>query len=163
MKEGQFSLSVIATGGGLTTRVPAGNLYNAGTVITNTARPAAGQAFLGWSGDTNGATVVNSVDLVVTMTASKIITAGFTQRPRLVIVRCLAELSRDGFELMVTGEIGARYAIQAATHLECEPVITRMTDWTTLGTVTNALGLVGFIDRSNTNFVQRFYRARQAP
>ncbi len=159
---GQFALTVISDGRGTVQVRPARAQYAPGTMVTNVARPDAGQSFLGWSGATNGATMIGATQIVA-MTSSRVITAHFTQRSQLDIVRCLGELNSEGFELMVTGEMGARYVIQAVTHFEGGSMMTNTNDWMTLGTVTNVLGMVGFIDRSNTNHTQRFYRACQVP
>ena len=50
--------------------------------------------------------------------------------------------------------------IQATETLTSPP---ELIEWTTLGTVTNTLGMVEFLDVTNTNFTQRFYRAEEAP
>jgi len=45
------------------------------------------------------------------------IAAYFTSRSRVDIVRCLGQLNREGFELSVTGDLGARYLVQATANL----------------------------------------------
>ena len=94
------------------------------------------------------------------MNTSKVVRAYFTSRPRVDVVRCLGQLNREGFELSATGDLGARYFIQATEALTSPP---ELISWTTLGTVTNTLGMVEFLDVTNTNFTQRFYRAEEAP
>ena len=56
--------------------------------------------------------------------------------------------------------LGARYFIQATASLNGPA---ELIPWITLGEVTNTLGVVEFIDITNTNFTQRFYRAQEAP
>jgi hypothetical protein len=57
----------------------------------------------------------------------------------------------NGFSLMLTGEVGARYEIQASEDLKT---------WIPLVTLTNLIGTIEFVDTAATNFNQRFYRAR---
>jgi hypothetical protein len=128
--------------------------------VTIIAMPDNGWTFLGWSGDTNGAVLLDATRIKLTMDTNKVVTAQFTSRPRLDVVRCLGALNREGFELSVAGDLGARYSIQATTMLASPPSAIQ---WTTLGTVTNRLGLVEFLDGTNTNFTQRFYRAIEMP
>ncbi len=134
--------------------------YSAGTLVTNIALPDANQAFTGWAGDTNGAVFLDPSRFVLTMNTSKVVTAHFTIRPRLEVVRCLGELSRDGFDLRLTGDLGERYLIQTTRELASTPNVML---WTDLGALTNTLGMVEFLDTTNTNFTQRFYRAEEAP
>lgn len=60
--------------------------------------------------------------------------------------------SAQGFGLTLFGEAGRSYVIEGSTNL---------VDWTVLVTFTNAVGPQPFLDSEATNFVQRFYRARQ--
>jgi hypothetical protein len=150
-----FALTVIIHGNGRLGRRPVSH-YSAGASVTNVPVPEAGQAFLGWSGDTNGATLVGS-NLVVRMDRNKTITAHFTKRPRLDIVRCEGHLSEEAFQLMVMGWLGERYEIHAASNLRCPP---ELTQWVTLGTVTNSLGMAQFFDPYTPANMQRFYRAK---
>ena len=69
----QYSLTTSATNGTISLN-PAGGTYNAGTVVTLTAAPAAGYVFSGWSGDLTGTT--NPATL--TMNSNKSVTANFT-------------------------------------------------------------------------------------
>jgi chitobiase/beta-hexosaminidase-like protein/List-Bact-rpt repeat protein len=134
--------------------------YAAGTLVTNTAQADANQTFVRWEGDTNGAVFLDPTRLVLTMNTSKVVTAHFTSRPQLDVVRCLGALNHEGFELSVTGELGARYFIRATASLNGPA---ELIPWITLGEVTNTLGVVEFIDITNTNFTKRFYRAQEAP
>ena len=49
--------------------------------VTNTAQADPGQTFLGWSGDTNGASFLPPSKLFVVMNTNRVITARFTNRP----------------------------------------------------------------------------------
>ena len=69
-------------------------------------------------------------------------------------------MSKEGFELMVTGDPSVRYEIQATTTLDSPP---SQIQWTSLGAVSNAIGMATFMDRTSTNHTQRFYRALAAP
>ncbi|WP_167856769.1 InlB B-repeat-containing protein [Hymenobacter aquaticus] len=74
---GPFTLTTSTVGSGTVTKNPNAASYAAGTVVTLTATPAAGQQFAGWSGDASGTTN----PLSVTMSANKSITATFTAIP----------------------------------------------------------------------------------
>jgi hypothetical protein len=69
----QYTLATGATNGSVALN-PAGGTYNAGTVVTLTATPAAAYAFSSWSGDLTGTTN----PAAVTMNANKSVTANFT-------------------------------------------------------------------------------------
>jgi uncharacterized repeat protein (TIGR02543 family) len=71
------TLAVAKTGSGTVTLDPAGGTYDAGTVVTLTATPAAGYSFTGWSGDLGG--ITNPVP--ITMDKDKTVTATFTALP----------------------------------------------------------------------------------
>ena len=76
------TLTVNTVGGGSVTKNPDQISYAIGTVITLTANPQIGWAFGNWSGD-----LVSSANPVtMTMTASKIVTATFTQIPYTLTV-----------------------------------------------------------------------------
>jgi hypothetical protein len=132
--------------------------YPSGTVITNTAIADPDQIFLAWSGDTNAASFPVPTQFVVTMDTNRSVTAHFTSRPRLNVVRCLGGLTGEGFKLSVSGELNAVYAVQATDALQYPPMAT---PWTTLGLITNLLGLVEFVDTTKTNVAQRSYRAHK--
>lgn len=70
----QYSVDVTTTGSGSVTLDPPGGVYDAGTVVTLTAVPEPGGAFLGWSGALGG--VQNPTTLVVD--GDKSVTASFT-------------------------------------------------------------------------------------
>jgi Divergent InlB B-repeat domain/Chitobiase/beta-hexosaminidase C-terminal domain len=145
-----FSLSVIADGLGRVTATPRANRYTIGTNVTLTALPDAGQDFVGWSGDATG----TNNPLSVMMSASRVITALFTKRPRLLVTPCLDGFSDGGFRFTLQGEVGAIYRIDSATVLP---------DWTMHGMFTNALGTDQITDPSATNDLRRFYRVERVP
>ena len=68
-----YSLTVSATPGGSVSSDPNQSTYSPNSTVTLTATPAAGYAFIGWSGDASGAT--NPLDFLLTSNAS--ITAVF--------------------------------------------------------------------------------------
>jgi len=56
-----------------------------------------------------------------------------------------------GFELVVAGESGARYRLQASTNLNAA-------DWITVITFTNTQPTTSLSDTTAMSFPQRFYR-----
>jgi uncharacterized repeat protein (TIGR02543 family) len=68
-----YTLSVTSAGNGAVTKAPDQPTYNHGTAVTLTAVPAAGNHFVGWSGDAGGATN----PLALLMDSNKSITATF--------------------------------------------------------------------------------------
>ena len=98
----------------------------------------------------------DQVKIKLPMSANRAITASYTRGPRLEIASCQGSLSKEGFELMVTGDPGVPYEIQATTMLVAPP---SEIQWTPLGTVSNVIGMATFLDRTVTNHTQRFYRA----
>ncbi|MGH7492998.1 MAG: InlB B-repeat-containing protein [bacterium] len=73
----QYTLVVNTVGSGIVALNPPGGIYDAGTVVTLTANPAAGWQFNGWSDDLTGSTN----PATITMNANKHVTATFTQLP----------------------------------------------------------------------------------
>jgi hypothetical protein len=155
LSAGQYSLALLADGFGMVTNRPRGNRFGTSTSVTLTAAPDAGQQFLGWSGDVSG----TQNPLTVVMNAGKVITAQFTKRPQLTPLLCGSAANGEEIKLLLTGEFGQRYSIQAATNLALPPAATV---WTPLATVTNVFGAVQFNDSVVTNGTQRFYRATVA-
>ena len=94
--------------------------------------------------------------LTVTLNSSKVITAQFTKRPGLAPILCGHTANGEEIQLLLTGEFGERYSIEATASLELPP---HTAAWTTLATVTNSFGAVQFNDPFVTNGTQRFYRA----
>jgi uncharacterized repeat protein (TIGR02543 family) len=68
-----FRLVVKTNGSGTVTQNPAGRDFNAGTVVTLTASPAAGSGWTGWTGACTGM----SPTCTVTMNAAQTVTANF--------------------------------------------------------------------------------------
>src|SRR5207247_5140243 len=110
---GQVALTVVVNGRGHVTTNPRGNRFPVGQSVALTAIPDADQDFLAWSGDASG----SFTNLNVILTASKIITAQFTKRPRLSLGPCLGGWRETGFQLTLTGEFGARYRIWRSSGL----------------------------------------------
>jgi hypothetical protein len=154
LSAGQFALTVVSDGFGQVTNSPRANRYNNGQSVTLTALPEADQSFLGWSGDAGGA----NNPLSVTMTASKVITAHFTRRPRLTLPSCAGRFAADGLKVLLTGEFGAGYVIEATTNLAAGATV-----WTPVATVTNVFGAAQVNDPFAPGRARRFYRAVLAP
>jgi alpha-tubulin suppressor-like RCC1 family protein len=146
----QHALTVVPDGFGTVTNSPRGNRFGNGTNVTLRALPEPGQEFLGWSGDASG----TSNPLVVTMTQSRVITANFTKRPRFAPILCDGVPNGEELQLLLTGEFGGRYSIEATTNLAPAPPV-----WEPLATLTNMFGSVQFNDSLPTNRPRRFYRA----
>jgi len=70
----QYPVNVSTTGSGSVSLSPSGGVYDVGTLVTLTATPASGGAFLGWSGALTGLT--NPATLLVD--GSKSVTANFS-------------------------------------------------------------------------------------
>jgi HpiC1 cyclase len=65
--------------------------------------------------------------------------------------------TNNQFQFLLQSEPGLKFEMQATTNSLLNP-----SDWTSLGTLTNATGSVPFVD-TDTNFDHRYYRARQLP
>jgi len=151
----QHALTVLPGGFGQVSTSPTGNRFTAGASVTLTAAPDAGQQFLGWSGDAGG----TQNPLTVVMNASKVITAQFTRRPQLTPLLCGGAANGVEIQLLLTGEFGERYSIEATTSFALPPAATA---WTPLATGTNLFGAAQFNDPFVANRTQRFYRATVA-
>lgn len=147
---GQFALAVVADGFGAVTTSPRGNCFYSGQSMTLTALPEAGQNFLNWSGDAND----TQNPLTLALNQSHVITAYFTKRPILALQPCSDPSLDDRFQLLLTGEFGARYEVQKNDDWQ---------GWLPLGAVTNLFGTSQFSDETATNTARRVYRAVLAP
>ena len=145
---------MLPEGFGQVSASPRANRYSTGASVTLTALPDAGQSFHGWSGDAGG----SQNPLTVMVSSNKVITAQFTKRPALAPMLCRHTANGEEIQLLLTGEFGERYSIEATASLELPP---HTAAWTTLATVTNSFGAVQFNDPFATNGSQRFYRIRQ--
>jgi uncharacterized repeat protein (TIGR02543 family) len=147
---GQASFTVVPVGKGRVTVNPRTNVCNLGQNETITALPDAGQTFVGWSGDASG----TQNPLSISVNASKTIYANFSHNASLSARASFEGLKPEGFVLTLTGDFGARYAIDASSNL---------TTWTNLATFSNAWGTLEFVDSAASAFRGRFYRARLLP
>jgi hypothetical protein len=154
LSAGQVALTVLADLNGRVTVTPPGNHFTNGQVVTLTAVPDAGQSFLGWGNAASG----TQNPLPVVLNQSKVITAQFSDRPRLSPVLCRGVMDAGQFQLRVNGLLGRSYVIEASEDLELPWMA-----WMPLGTVTNTLGAAQFNDPFVTNRTQRFYRTSPAP
>jgi hypothetical protein len=143
---GETSLTVIENGQGHVVLAPPKYRYYISETAALIPVPDPGQDFIGWSGDATG----TQNPLLVPMAQSKVITATFTKRPTLRAGTPLQGLVENGFRLTLTGEFGTNYAILGSTNL---------TDWASVGRVTNTYGTVQFTDPAATNLPYRLYRA----
>jgi hypothetical protein len=153
LSTGQFALTVISDGFGTVTNNPRGNRFNNGQVVSLTAVPKPGQKFLGWTGDATGA----QNPIAVLMNSSRVITANFTQRPRLDLLTCAGAPNGEEIQLLLRGEFGRSYVIEAATFLG------PAADWTQVGVLTASFGAAQFSQPFATNRTQLFFRATTAP
>ncbi|HSA01322.1 MAG TPA: hypothetical protein P5055_11360, partial [Candidatus Paceibacterota bacterium] len=124
------------------------NRFPMGSTVQLTARPRDGQAFLGWENDAGG--IENP--LTVVMDRSKLIRARFTSGPRLDAVVCSGPLHDGSALLLLTGEWGRVYQIEASTN---------MVDWAVLAVLTNTWGTTQFRDPTALDSAPRFYRAQE--
>lgn len=146
----RFALTVIPVGNGAASVNPQASFYNSGQTVTLTALPGTGQAFLGWSGSASG----SQNPLGVTMNQNKVITANFSNKPRLDVLPCFGQSSYEGVQVTLTGEFRAAYRFDGSTDL---------TNWIPLATLTNFLGSIQFNDSFASNVTHRFYRAAPSP
>lgn len=72
-----YTLDATATAGGTVQVSPSGRVFEAGQTVQITARPEAGSAFSGWSGDVGG----SANPLTVTMNGNLAVTARFLSKP----------------------------------------------------------------------------------
>lgn len=146
LNAGDVSLTVVPSGFGHVQAEPPAGVHRPGRTVTLTAVPDKDQQFLGWSGDASGQT--NPLNAV--MDRSRVITALFTQLPRVDPAPCPAE--RPAFVLRVSGWPGAVQQLETSADLS---------HWQPLAVVTNAHGETQFTDFAKTNQSQRFYRVVQ--
>jgi len=177
-----LQITVAKLGGGRSVSLsPASGSYSNGAVVVLNATPLPGWTFLQWLGDASGSNPSNSLRVTrntcvqavfgtalgttvagsgsvvidpVVMNQSKVITATFTSRPRIVLGPCEGGMREDDYRLTLHGDIGVRYQIDTASSLP---------DWAPLVSLTNVFGTAQFTDAMATNQSQRFYRARVAP
>jgi hypothetical protein len=146
------SLAVQSVGAGNVERAPYANTYTNAGLVTLTAMPEPGQQFLGWTGAATG----TNNPLVVTLNSNKVVTATFTDGPRLVLPPCAQDTKP--FRAWLMGGLGSTFLIESSTNLSLPS-----TNWLPAGKVTNSLGVAQFEDASTTNARQRFYRAVARP
>ncbi|TAL01166.1 MAG: hypothetical protein EPO07_08740 [Verrucomicrobia bacterium] len=144
---GQAALTVLTSGRGRVNVNPRANAYPTNQSVTLTPVPDSGQNFINWSGDASG----TQNPLAVAMTQSKVIQANFAGQPFLRADRKGAEgMTPTGFRLTLVGDPPSTYQILATTNF---------TAWQSLGTITNEIGEVQFIDTNASAFRARFYKA----
>ena len=143
----QAALTVLIEGAGRVTVSPRANIYPTNQTVNLTAVPDPGQIFLNWSGDATGS--INPINVQVNQT--KLITANFSNRPRLRVDRPgLEGMTPSGFRFTLSGGGPTSWQIHGSSNLAT---------WEALGSVTNSLGEVQFTDPAALNRNHRFYRA----
>lgn len=147
---GQYSLNLSVDGEGTVSASPRSNSYSAGAAVTLTASPGTNQVFLGWTGDASGA----QNPLIVSMTQSRTVVANFSRRNFLSTPTTPGFEGREGFRLLLSGELGSVYEIDASADI---------VTWANLATMTNFNGTIQFDDPGATNLPFRFYRAILVP
>jgi uncharacterized repeat protein (TIGR02543 family) len=147
---GEVALVLSATGNGRITNSPRGNRFPAGTVVTVTATPDAGQEFLGWTG--NAAGMANP--LLLALDVSKSVTGQFTRRPRLAAAGETSLSGQTAVRLTITGDIGERYDVTASQDF---------TAWDPFATLTNQFGTAQTVDTNASLRARRFFRAQTLP
>jgi hypothetical protein len=112
-----------------------------------------------WTNDTLGEFVLTAVatDNQGAVAVSDPVTVVVVP-PALHVLTLGGMTTNRQFHFCMTGEPGRDYEVYAHTNVEA-PFAT----WSYLGLMTHTNGLHQFTDPDTTNFVRRFYRARQTP
>ena len=123
---------------------PKATHYPLGQEILLTAAPDVDQAFLGWIG------LPNPLDnpALITLNASRRVTARFSQKPTLAIEPGRGPLGEGGVRLNIGGIIGDRHTIAASSDY---------INWLRIGEVTNRWGHAHFFDSVTNDLARRFY------
>lgn len=145
----QRSLVVVPAGFGSVTVDPPANAYAAGAHVILTVTPEADQLFTGWDDTANVTT-----PLSMTMDESRVVTAHFTETPRLDVSSCLAGYRDGSLRMLVTGAYGATYRIEGSFD---------MREWGPVGTVTTTCGRAQVQDLREMVAPYQFYRAVSVP
>ncbi len=118
------------------------------------ARPFA----MSWTNDTVGGVTLTAVayDNLGATAVSAPVHVTFVLPPLhlMIPVGFVKAPVAPAFKLCMTGEEGRSYEVLATTDL---------IEWAPIGLMVGRDGLFGYIDRDATNFVHRFYQARQLP
>ena len=114
-------------------------------------------ARLGWSGLVAGSASTALIEcdyFLLKADSLPEITARLPARkPARALLRPLSYSPTDGFRLQLTGEPDAAYFVEASTNL---------TDWAGPAVMTDAAGVIGYQDTSDSHAPLRLYRARVA-
>ena len=86
------------------------------------------------------------------MTQSRTIVARFTKRPRLTILNCNGVANTDELQVLVTGESGASYVIEAGLTPGAPA-------WVERGVLETPFGSAEYIEPVARDWGQRIYRA----
>ena len=147
----ESALTVLTDGFGSVAASPSGTHFTNGTNVQLLGKPAAGQAFLGWSGDPSG----GDPAINVLVDSSKTVTAHFTKLPVVGITADGDLLRSAGARLVLQGEAGSTYQILAAQTLTGQFV--------PIGMATNIFGTVQYLDLGASLLDRRFYRVLVVP
>lgn len=146
---GEASLTVVINGSGTVTASPQQNLFSLGAGVTLTAVPQAGAAFQGWTGDASGAQ--NPLNL--SMSQNRVITANFTSGAA-VSFGPAGGMTASGFRFIITSPAQTIWKVLGSANL---------TNWSTLGDITNSTGQVEFTDPGAAGAKLRFYQVVPGP
>ncbi len=147
LASGFQAIAVVPDGFGSVSQAPAGGRQRQGTSVFLSAVPEMGQEFLAWDGDTNG----TRNPLVVPMSRSWTIRARFTARPRLTLLACVDEQNPETIKVLVTGEYGASYSVEAG-YTPGYP------QWVERGVVETPFGSAQYTEPIPRDWSQRIYR-----
>jgi hypothetical protein len=148
---GQSALTILINGAGRVSQSPAGNVFSTSQTVMLTAMPDAGQTFVNWSGDASG----TQNPLSLSMSQNRVVTANFSDRPRLRVDRPgLEGLTPEGFRFTIVSDPGEAWNVFGSGDLKT---------WNSLGTVTNSQGEAQFLDSAASGFDARFYRTVLVP
>lgn len=146
---GDGSLTVLVNGSGTVTANPQQNLFSLGSGVTLTARPQPGASFQGWTGDASGAQ--NPLNLA--MTQNRVVTANFTSGAA-VSFGPVGGMTPGGFRFIINSPTQTIWKVLGSSNL---------TNWSTLGDITNSTGQVEFTDPGAGGAKLRFYQVVPGP
>jgi hypothetical protein len=148
----QAALTILIHGRGQVSASPRANVYGTNETVCLTAVPDPGRSFLGWGGDATGTQNPHTVS----MTHSKVITAGFSSESELCAASSGPGLASDGFRLtLFSCDPQMSYELLSSTDLNT---------WESLGVFTTDFnGEAHILDALATNQPAKFYKALQLP
>jgi hypothetical protein len=144
---GQASFVAMASGKGKVSVSPAANYFYIGQTVTVTATPDAGQTFTGWSGGGSG----TQNPLSVLLSSNTVVVGNFSKATTSLAARPgLDGTTEAGYRFSIYGDYPAVYDIQTSSN---------MLNWVMIGTITNTVGRVEYLDKNAFGVPKKFYRA----